>query len=167
MRIVLFLFALNAIPAQAQTLFGREPNTGQLPSDILFFQRSGRNSLFFTRDSMRFHRGIEVQIENASPQAIPTLVDPLPANYNYILGNNPSNWVASAKQYGTVRLPSAYPGINASWIGRFCDGQERLTFNLTPGKSPTHSNLRRHRHLPLAPISVNLRIAFDASVGYR
>ena len=133
MRIVLFLLTLAAVQAQTQSFFGREPNNGQFPADVRYFQRSSFNSIFYTRDSMRFDRGVEVQIENTSPQATPTLADPLPTSYNYYLGNDPSKWVTGAKQYRTVRLPNAYPGINASWIGGFNDGLERLTFTLAPG----------------------------------
>ncbi|MCX6611145.1 MAG: hypothetical protein NTW74_09885, partial [Acidobacteria bacterium] len=126
--------------AEAQTLFGREANTGQFSAEILFFQRSPDTALYFKRDSLLYFRGIEIQIENVSPQATPALADPLPTTYNFYLGNNPSNWVTAARQYQTVRLPNAYPGINASWRGGFNDGFERLTFNLAPGAD--HSLIR-------------------------
>ena len=142
MRTVLFLLALAAFPAQAQSIFGREPNLGQLPPEILFFQRSSYNSLLFTRDSMRSGRGFEVQIDNTSPQATPTLIDPLATNYNYYLGNNSSKWITGVKHYRSVHLPNAYPGINASWIGSFSDGFERLAFNLAPGADPSLIRIR-------------------------
>ncbi len=142
MRIVLFLLALACFPLQAQSNFGREPNTGQFSTEILFFQRSPDTALYFKRDSMLYSRGVEIQIENASPQATPALADALPTTYNYYLGNNPSNWVTGATQYRTVRFPNAYPGINASWRGGFNDGFERLSFNLAPGADPSLIRVR-------------------------
>ncbi len=142
MRTVLFLLSISASQVPAQSLFGREPNSGQFPTDIFFFQRSADTAYYFTHDSLRFSRGVEIQIENVSPQATPALADPLPTSYNYYLGNNPSKWITGSKQYRTVRLNNAFPGISASWRGIFNDGRERLTFNLAPGADPSLIRVR-------------------------
>ncbi len=137
---VVVLFLTAQLAALGQTVFGVEPNSGQMPGEVLFFQRSGDEDLAFTRNSLRLRRGVEVVIEGAAAGARPEAVEPLPTLYQTYLGNEPGRWLTDRRQYRTVRLPGAYPGIDAAWTGTVQSfsagltvGREQLTFAVSAG----------------------------------
>jgi hypothetical protein len=147
-----FHFAGLILAAYARTVYGAEAadrspvyfeaNRGQTDSRIRYLAngRSGRIAL--TVDGATFSpspAGGDVPSEvslrlQGSRESEPEALDPRPAKFNYLTGNDPSRWVTGVESFGRVRYSGVYPGIDLIYYGR--ERQIEYDFVVAPGADP-------------------------------
>ncbi len=104
---------------------------------------------------------LRLRLIGASPATNPAGEQPIRANSNYLLGADPSRWVAHVPNYSRVVYPEIYPGVSLVFYGR--DGELEHDFNLAPGADPAAISFRMEgaQKLELSPEG-NLCIASSA-----
>jgi hypothetical protein len=96
-------------------------NRGQLPRDILFYEKNTGSGVFFTREGVSFAmRGADGRYLPAGrvrPQKMGSEMhvegeSPLIGKVHYLLGNAPQRWYRDIPTYASVLYQDAYPGID-------------------------------------------------------
>ncbi len=151
------LFVTAQLAAVGQTVFGVEPNTGQMPAEVLYFQRIGDEVLAYTRNALRLRRGVEVVIEGAAASARPEAREPLATLYQTYVGKDSAKWTTGLRQYRSVRVPGVYRGVDAEWttlnqtlVSGAIVGRSRLALSVGAGADLAAVQLR-FRNLGDAP----------------
>ncbi len=92
------------------------------PSSILHPQSSAEPSVI----RLRFDDA------NATPKL--SAAQPLPGVFNYLLGNDSSQWRTGLPTYGELVYEQLYPGISVRYEGT--DGSLKSTYDVAPGVDP-------------------------------
>jgi hypothetical protein len=96
-------------------------NRGQLPQDILFYEKNMGSGVFFTREGvsfvMREGNGRYLPAGRVQPQKMDSEMrvegqSPLFGKVNYFLGNSKQRWFRDIPTYGSVLYRNAYPGVD-------------------------------------------------------
>lgn len=131
---------------------GRQPlrfdaNRGQTDSKVRFFSRGPGFTLFLTaRESVlslmpaagtsaRRPAVVRMAWKGADPNAPVTGREELPGKSSYLVGNDPSKWIADAASFGRVEYRNLYPGIDLAFYGT--GRQPEYDFILAPGVDPS------------------------------
>lgn len=83
---------------------------------------------------------VEIAFEGASPKTTIQGEDPDTTSFNFLLGNQPSQWVAQAPDARTIFYKNVYENINLQF--REQDGHIEYDFVLEPGADPSRVVLR-------------------------
>ncbi len=106
-----------------------EPNVGQAAEHITFFSRAKNYDMFLTGSGSILHlrdrrrvtgkpvsKYIEMKIAGANDTR-PRGEHELEGKTNYLVGNDPEHWKTGIPNYGKVRYPQIYDGIDAIFYG--------------------------------------------------
>jgi hypothetical protein len=129
--------------AYARLPLSFEPNHGQADKQVDFLARGRGYTLFLTPAeavlSVRSStpeaetRTLRMQLDGADAVAAAALEE-LPGRVNYLVGNDPSAWLADVPTFGRVRYAGVYPGVDLEYYGH--QGQLEYDFIVTPGADP-------------------------------
>jgi len=118
----MFLTSDEAVIALRRTL---PPDSGQM----------GRASLGVGRLTRRaLDRVVRLKLVNANPNAQVSGLDPLGAQSNYLIGNDPQKWHKAVTNYSKVRYAAIYPGVDLIFYGN--QRQLEYDFVVGPGADP-------------------------------
>ena len=147
-----------------------EANVGQADPQVRFLSRGRGAQLFLTANEavLRFGTSasatLRLRLLGAKGDVEPRGVDPLPGHSNYFVGNDPRNWRPSIANFGSVRYPEVYPGIDLAFHSAGRDFE--YDFILQPGRTPhvitvdfvgpTHLTMDSEGNLVLATPSGNV-----------
>jgi uncharacterized protein (TIGR03437 family) len=142
---LLFLFAavsdLIAIPHAAQ-VFARMPlNFEARPGAELVARQgslevtlaAGRITTKVVRAAPRQGAEVTSKLVGADPHVRPEGIDPLAAQANYLLGNDPAKWRSGVPLFGRAIYRGLYPGVDLMFHG--ADGAVEYDFVIQPGAS--------------------------------
>jgi hypothetical protein len=76
-----------------------------------------------------------MQVVGANPVAQAVGLDPQPGVSNYLLRNDPSQWITNVAHYGRIEYQDLYPGINLVYYGN-SQTQLEYDFDIVSGASP-------------------------------
>jgi hypothetical protein len=82
---------------------------------------------------------LRMALVGANPRAEITGLDPLPTKINYLLGNNPKDWLLHVPNYARVKYAGVYPGIDLVYYGN--QRQLEYDFLVAPGADPRQIRL--------------------------
>ncbi len=128
-----------ATPATLNLPLAFEANHGQSDPAVKFLAHdlSGAGyTLFLTEDSAVFETGapgppaVRMKI-GASRKAGISGTDPLPGKVNYLIGNDPAQWITGAPAYRGVVYKHIYPGVDLFFHGS--QRQLEYDFVVAPG----------------------------------
>ena len=131
-----------------------ESNQGQTDSRVKFLARGAGYGLFLTANEAVLelqHSTVSTQHSAVGAQHLTRSVirmtladansahqviglDRLPGKSNYIIGNNPAQWHSNIPQFGRVRYPDIYPGIDLVYYGE--QGNLEYDFQVAAGADP-------------------------------
>jgi hypothetical protein len=124
-----------------------EANEGQVSADVDFLCRGAGMTLFLSGGeallSLRGPEGSQVVVRmqpiGAAYHPRGVGVEPQITKTNYFLGNDPQQWHTDIANFGQVRYPQIYPGIDLIYRGN----QRRLEYDLmiAPGADPNQIRL--------------------------
>ncbi len=140
--------------AQPQTLeaYGSlplafEPNRGQAGAQVRFVARGSGYGLGLTRTGAILALGkterdaaaLRLRFLGANEGVRLVAGRPLQGKVNYLLGNDPSRWLAGIGTFGEVRYQGLYPGVDARFYGR--QGQLEYDLVVARGADPAKIGL--------------------------
>jgi hypothetical protein len=158
------------IKAQVQSNYSKLPlsfetNLGQTDAQVKFLTRGQGYALFLTpaeavlnltkpqaqtKDSPSLPSAppevaesvlrMELVGANTAPQILGT--EALPGKVNYLIGNDPSQWLSGIPTYAKVVYEDVYPGVNLVYYGT--QGRLEYDFVLAPGVNPDQVKLAFH-----------------------
>ncbi len=136
------------------------PNMGQSNSEVNFLVKGLGGNLFFrpaqvvlvlpnpvkvigeeldARNSIRYNRlppsVVRILYKGANNKPDITLGDPLPGAANYLIGDDPEQWITNVPTYSGIVYNELYPGIDLSYEGT--EGKLKSTYHISPGADPT------------------------------
>ena len=85
-----------------------------------FVARGARYSFEFSNHQAILHadgRDTALRFDGANPRARIQAEDPLQSKTNLFLGNDPSQWRQGVANYGRLRVPELYPGVDLVYYG--------------------------------------------------
>ncbi|HEY2858397.1 MAG TPA: SBBP repeat-containing protein [Terracidiphilus sp.] len=82
---------------------------------------------------------VRLQVAGANKNVLPEGEEKLPGVSSYFLGNDPAKWRAGIPNYGRVRYPDIYPGVDLVYYGS--NGRLEYDFVVAPGASPDEIGL--------------------------
>lgn len=132
--------------------FAFEPNLGQFHEDVRFLVRAGNYGLFLTDSewvAVGDGAGFRMQLEGATGREPWSGEQKLPGRSNYFLGSDPHKWRTGVPNFGRIRRPSVYAGIDA-----IIDGAGRnleYSFHVHPGADPALIRLSYSSHAEITP----------------
>jgi hypothetical protein len=103
-----------------------EPNQGQAPEDVRFLSRgegitvlAGEQHLTLIAGPSSRNRASSIQMKfpGASFLSPPIALQPQEGISNYLLGDDPAAWHTNVPNFGSVRYPGIYPGIDLVLYG--------------------------------------------------
>jgi hypothetical protein len=136
-----------AIQARVSELYGKFPlsfevNAGQVSPEVEFLCRSAGMTLFLSRGeavlSLHGAAGARaaVRMEPVGAARHPRGIglEPQIAKTSYFLGNDPRRWRTGIANFGQVRYPGVFPGVDMAYRGN----PRRLEYDLViaPGADP-------------------------------
>lgn len=77
---------------------------------------------------------LRIQFEGADPDAQITGGNNLPGTFNYLTGNDSSQWHTDIPTFAEITYTNIYPGIDLNYEGR--EGHLKSTFTVAPGTDP-------------------------------
>jgi hypothetical protein len=142
------LLSGSAAPVPLPLTF--EANLGQSDPQVKFLARGQGTTLFLTPGAAVLNlrqstasdaptATLRLQLMGAHPDPQLLGLDPLAATSNYFIGNDPSQWHTSIRNYGRVEYQGVYPGIDAIYHGT--EGQLEYDFDVAPGADPSRIDL--------------------------
>ena len=158
MKLRLFLpFAglLCAVGLPSKALFGAPPDVVKLlDSAPLRFEPAGGASAGFLARGARYGfefsnhqtilhaagRNMALRFDGADPHARIQAEDKLKSKTNLFLGNDPSQWRTGVPNYGRLRVPGLYPGVDLVYYGNAHELEYDL--NIAPGADPARIRFR-------------------------
>ena len=143
-----------------------EANQGQTDARVKFLSRGPGYTLFLTGDEValemqesgakwfepvselprtkdnaqRTASVLRLKLVGASPNAVVTGADELPAKSNYFIGNDPKKWRSNVPTYAKVKYACAYPGVDLVFYGN--QRQLEYDFVVPPGADASRIELR-------------------------
>jgi hypothetical protein len=140
-----------------------ETNQGQAAKEFSFISRNAGRALFLAPDKavIAFPKNVnqkraeavgnalspkaetellQIELLDASIEAEPKAIDPLPAKSNYLLGSDSHKWETGVAHYAKAQFSEVYPGIDVVYYGN----QERLEYDfiVKPGARPDSIRLK-------------------------
>jgi hypothetical protein len=151
----------------AQLPMAFEPNQGQTDSQVRFMARGNGYGLFLTNKEavLVLQRGVQkdtrrsvvrIGLEGAAANRVMEGTRLLAGRSNYLIGNDASKWHRDVPQYGRVRDPQVYPGIDMVYYGT--QGQLEYDFEVAPGADPNKIALHFDGSKPLKLDGENLLV---------
>jgi hypothetical protein len=135
--------------AYGQLPLGFEVNRGQADAAVSFLSRGDGYGLYLTPSAavLDLSTGsaaagqpsddqvLTVQLVGSNAAARPVGLDLQPGVSNYLIGNDPSQWVTNVAHYGRAEFQNVYPGVNLVYYG---NDQQHLEYDfvLAPGADP-------------------------------
>ena len=121
---------------------GFEWNQGQTDPAVKAYARGPRYSFFLTSDEAVLslaqpghrHSVIRWKPVNANPHARIEAVDPVAAQVNYFIGNDPAKWRKNVVPFGKVKYSGVYPGVDLVYYGN--QDQIEYDFRVAPHADP-------------------------------
>lgn len=122
----------TASAAYGQLALSFEPNRGQAPAQVDYVARGSGYSISLTPTQALLALAqtqasgsstssssdvLMMQLVGANASASGMALDKLPGVSNYVVGNNPSQWVLNIPTYAAVQFQNVYPGINVVYHG--------------------------------------------------
>ncbi|HUJ49436.1 MAG TPA: SBBP repeat-containing protein [Bryobacteraceae bacterium] len=139
----------------SNALLGVEPDAVKLleTAPLRFEPAAGASSSFVARGA-RYHfefsnhqtilhaagRNIELRFDGADPCARIQAEDQLKSKTNLFLGSDPSKWRQGIANYGRLRVPGLYPGVDLVYYGNARELEYDL--KIAPGADPGQIRLR-------------------------
>ena len=121
-----------------------EANAGQVEARFPFVARGGDVSFFFSDGgevSLDMREGVvKASLAGANARAAAEAEEPLSGRFNYLLGNDPSQWVRDVPTFGRIRYRAVYPGIDLVYYGS--GGRLEHDFVVAPGADPRRIRMR-------------------------
>ena len=121
-----------------------EANQGQSDPQVRFISRAQGYTAFFTAtetvfvaESSRFNVHIKL-LGDSAPQV--EGLGRMPAESNYLMGNDPSKWRTHIPHYSKVRYRNVYAGIDTVYYGN--QEQMEQDFVIAPGADPQQIHFR-------------------------
>jgi photosystem II stability/assembly factor-like uncharacterized protein len=102
--------------------------SGAILSPLPFRGEGDRTVLHATVRFLRMH------LLGANPRPTPAAVEQLPGRINYLLGNDPAQWLQAVPTFARVRYHEVYPGIDLVYYGN--EQELEYDFLLAPGADP-------------------------------
>jgi hypothetical protein len=138
-------------PAQAygQLPLIFEANQGQTAAQVNYLSHGQGYTLFLTPTQavLALSQGsgdggqgsgenvVQMGLVDANPSAQTEGLDRQAGVSNYLLGNDPSQWITNVAHYGRVEYQNVYPGIDVVYYGNN-QTQLEYDFDVAPGGSP-------------------------------
>ncbi len=119
-------------------------NQGQRPAEVLYHTNAAGHSIYFTQDAVVCVRAagedqaasvIEITVAGQSAGTEVTGEDPLTGTANFLIGNDPEQWVTSVPTFGKVRYADILPGVDIIYYGT--QGTLKRDITLAPGTDPS------------------------------
>ena len=108
-----------------------------------FVARGARYRFDFSDRQAVLHaagRKVALQFDGADPRARIQAEDKLQSKTNLFLGSDPAEWRRDVANYGRLRVPGIYPGVDLVYYG---NAQElEYDLNVAPGADPNRIRLR-------------------------
>jgi len=164
-----------------------EANEGQTDGRVKFLSRGSGFSLFLTGQEAvlslqkpqknsadaKTTDVVRMGLSGARVETVPEGMERLAGVVNYMVGNDPNRWHTDVPNYGRVRYPEVYPGVDLVYYG---NGQQlEYDFQVAAGGDPgairLHFDGARKLQLDgggnLQIVAANGRIAFHEPVIYQ
>src|SRR5689334_162422 len=112
LRPLVSFLAGASVQANAAPALYFEANIGQADESVSFVARAQGYVAYLTADGARFRtRGssLKMQIVGAEPLARQVGVEVLDGHINYLVGNEPNQWVTNVPIYGRVAIADIRP----------------------------------------------------------
>lgn len=97
-------------------------------------KKISRQESVFLSETSSSRSILNTRFLGGNPSARPVGERRLQGKSNYFNGHDPTRWRRNVAQYGQIRYPSIYPGIDLAYHGN--EGQLEYDFLLAPGASP-------------------------------
>ena len=140
-------------PAHAQSAYGRLPmhfeeNRGQTDARVRYVARGAGYAFFITGTesvAVLQKRGAApaiVRMQLLGANAHPNVEGDgmLEGRSNYLAGSDPSKWRTNVPQFGKVRMPAVYEGIDVVWYGN--QGEVEYDFVVAAASDPRQIRVR-------------------------
>jgi len=115
-----------------------EPNVGQAGPEVGYVARGSTYTLYLSSGEMllaaKNQSPLRMELVGANPSARMGGEDLQASTSNYFVGNDPSKWRSFVPNYGKVRFPELYPGIDLVCYGH--DGNLEYDWIIAPGADP-------------------------------
>jgi hypothetical protein len=114
-----------------------EPNLGQTNFPASFIAHGKGYQLFLSSAEavLAFQNTVKhIQLEGSNTSPLVKGYDELPGKTNYLIGNDPANWITGIPNYARVEYTEVYPGIDLVYYGN--DGELEYDFIVAPGGNP-------------------------------
>jgi hypothetical protein len=128
-----------------------EANFGQTDPSVSFISRGQGYTLFLTRreavltlkrpsseapgKTVPVETALHLKLLGANSSSAVVGEDELPGKVNYLIGNDPSQWLRNVPTYAKVKYESIYPGIDLVYYGAQ-GGKLEYDFVVAPGANP-------------------------------
>jgi hypothetical protein len=135
--------------AYGQLPLSFEVNRGQADTAVGFLSRGDGYGLYLTPTAAVLDLGqgpaaagqpaddqvLTVQLVGSNPAARPVGLDLQAGVSNYLIGDDPSQWITNVAHYGRAEFQNVYPGVNLVYYG---NDQQHLEYDfvLAPGADP-------------------------------
>jgi hypothetical protein len=142
------LLSASIIEAYGQLPLSFEANQGQTSASVDFLSRGDGYALFLqptqavlSLDSSENHTNtVRMRLIGADSSAEAMALDALDGRVNYLLGDDPSQWLTDVPTYGKVAYDDVYSGIGVVYYGN--QRQLEYDFVVAPGADPGDIALR-------------------------
>ena len=133
-------FAASPVTTRLPIVF--EPNRGQAPAETRYVLRGGALQGEFQNDGVRLRLSsskksthqLKMRLVGSSEQTAITGDGTLQGHTNYLVGNDPEQWLRGLPNYSEVRYNQIYPGTDLLFYGN--GGSLEHDFELRPGADP-------------------------------
>jgi hypothetical protein len=153
-----------------------EPNMGQGSKDVQYVARGPAYAIALSGQGAALTSGAQVirlRVDGSKSGIAPSAEQPLAGVVNYIIGNDPKQWLTGIKTYGQVRYAGVYPGVDLVYYGT--QGRLEYDFAVAAGASakPIRLTFEGAEHLSVdARGNLNIKtddreIAFQRPVAYQ
>ena len=138
------LLSANLLESYGQLPLSFEANQGQTHAAVDFVSRGDGYSLFLQPTeavvALQPADVVHMKFLGANPEAKPHPLTELAGRSNYLLGNDPSQWLTNIPTYSKVAFNDVYKGIDVVYYGN--QGQLEYDFIVAPGAHPSDIHLQ-------------------------
>src|SRR5438876_666199 len=138
------LLSANLLEAYGQLPLSFEANQGQTHAAVDFLSRGDGYSLFLqpTEAVVTIQPGdaVSMKLLGADPAAKPHPLTELAGRSNYLLGNDPSQWLTNIPTYSKVAFDDVYKDVDVAYYGN--QRQLEYDFIVAPGAHPNDIHLQ-------------------------
>jgi hypothetical protein len=144
---------VGATPSMGASGPGFVANDGQADPQVRFLSQGADYTLFLTATdatlALQSPAGagasqapsvLHLELAGASAAANPVGIDPLPGRTNYLMGNDPSQWLTGVASFARVEYPDVYAGITLDYHSS-ASARLEYDFTVAPGAHPSQIRL--------------------------